>query len=275
MGIVKLGLTFLFTYSTSFAIIATKNRNFKNGKKGSIDNAINYTTTSITKYFSDKYGSKFVKVLEDSSEKEIIEGCINLDQNTCTRMFNAYMRKKDSDFKDISGTCGMVATTTIVDYYGKVLDKYTVNDDIYNTFCDVSEIAVNKKYYSRKNGLENDKVNSLLNDSFIKYDSNTHLSGGRKTDMVRSKVKSELADGRITLLGLSDHYVVCNGVTSFIVKLYKNKKKKTYEYKTFNYFIICEGYGQDNGSLFPVENVANDYLYVFNGNQQVNYIKES
>jgi len=235
---------------------------------GYSNDCIKYSQNEISNELENEYGTKFFSCEEIISEKNLISNCENLSQ---TRLNYYYNHNGNAKYNNISGTCGIVATTNMVKYY-----ENTDNDSDIETFFKIFEKAKDKGYTSINNGTIGSKMNNIVDISFNMYDSSKQ--GITKWYDVRSKVRNFVTgeDAKPVILSLRDHYVVVCGVTK-----YKITYSETYHYgwfnsktgtrkaeKTIEYFIVNEGWGRKEKSLFYSGFVTN----ISNLNQ-VTYVK--
>lgn len=255
--------------------MATSITTQKQVKKGRIQNQITYSKAAVEKFYKDKYGDRFISVTEKTDEKKYMSGTINLDQDDCNEFYNKIWTNREEQGKGVSGTCGIVAAANLIDYYG-IQDGFKTSTIKECVFARIEDMALRDNLTGRTSGTDTWNMDAIVKKSFKIFNANTNRSASNKTDMVRKKIRSEVNEGRICIIGLTDHYVVCCGLTNYEVKYYKNSKKKDILTENGEFFIINDGYGTLPGSkLFYSNNIANDYLYLFNGNHVATYVKGS
>lgn len=242
-------------------------------KKGISDNIIGYVPIEIENFLKEFHKDKFISATEKKDEKICIKGTTNIFQSDCNNYYNNVWNGGCTIGKEVDGTCGPVAATNFIEYY-KNVDGFRTNVDPIRVFCCIEDMALEKKLTSRTKGTNVLNMSSILTNSFKIYSSNSTRTGANKTDMVRNKIRSEIANGKLCILALTDHFCVCCGVTRYEVKYYKNSKKDVIGTKTYEFFIVNDGkMGGPGTRLFYSDYVANDYLFLLNGRHAATYLK--
>lgn len=265
-------LMFFFSFICSFVILSVDVTSHK-GTGSSAEYCIENTEFNIYTHLMSLYGDKpNVEIYRgdaiSGSKNVLIPSCANLKQKFLNDNYNS----NDNPYEDIEGTCAIVATTNLVQFYGS-RDGFPTDDE-YDSF-DKIYTAARKKGYTDNSGTSYSKVNNIVTSSFNLYGSSR--KGNTEWWSVLNKVRKSIKNSEPVILSLPNHFVVAKGLDYYTVyydETYRhgflNLKKSTRTVtKTIEFLIVNEGWGYDNGSL-----IRSDLITDIMDSYQLTYAQE-
>ncbi len=229
----------------------------------SVDGAKNYFNT----LFDSKNKMSIIEAHENENSKKSNENVRNFDQAELNSKYNR--DKKDN--QRIDGTCSIVATLGLVDYFGKNVDYFEMSDDDSENFSKIYDACLNKNYTTRKEGTSKSKINNCVTESF------SACGGDRKGNTnwweIHNNIRDAVSGNTPIILSLTNHSTVVVGLTSYdyTYKVLeevgwwiweKHLEERTYTVSK-EFVIINEGWGRETHSIVPLEKITD----IRDGNQ--------
>ena len=169
--------------------------------------------------------------------------------------------KKSKNEKSISGTCSLVAATSVAEYYNR--KKYTSIKNFSDKPQFVKMVAAG---YLTKAFNGNGTVTGKLPKVFEKYYSSYKIKLSSNNDIFRTEntIKSYNKNakpvvGHLEAPNGKSHTVVVIGTYDVTMK-YRKKLSKKYTTKTFKYYAICDGWNDCSSGNKRVQYVEAKYL---------------
>lgn len=229
----------------------------------SSDDVISYDISSVKRYLKDSYDN-ITDLKENASYILTYNG--NYVKNYSQTILNDYYNNRDGvDSNDVTGTCTIVATLGMVNYYGNIRKEGTYGYSDGDTFVKIMDGCLDEGYTTRRSGTSKSKVNNCLSEAFDQYS----ISRGGNTEWyyLESKIRDFVDSKHPVIFDVSNHSTVAVGYTSYTFKYTETyttgtlwwKKTKTRTSSTTKKFIIVnEGWGYRNaGSLIDCDKIGN------------------
>jgi hypothetical protein len=226
------------------------------------------TVTQTVAYYETYGGSYSVPIYEKKLDTK------NYSQYTLNQFYN------NQEQASISGTCAIVATTSIMEYYSRVKNEFQFNQeytygsvtkdvqDYRDAFVGIYKIAETGGIILPFNGGTLSPDHSvLLNRSFSFFDSNNtstdHLD-------VFDTVEDEVKAGRPVLFNVSDHAMVATGVRKYFVSYTETTgalwwKKTVNVYETVGVLVVNDGWSNTDQYSYYLETDIPDVNLIYLG----------
>lgn len=197
------------------------------------------------------------------SEKTLISSVKNFDQTTCNDYYNDTLTGNVESQK-ITGTCTIVATLSLVDYFYIKDNHRDIRAGSYATFSNIFDACLNKGYTSRKHGNNSTKANNIISQGCDVVELNR--KGNTNWANIYSNLEDAIKTNKVPIyLRLVGHSTVACGLTTYSYdikttittgRLWWKKTKVVTEHKIENYVIVNEGYGRISRSVISTRKIT-------------------
>lgn len=216
------------------------------------------TLGEAEKGLSKEYSSYKYKTFYSKKTSSYVLSCKNYNQDTMNKYYN---EKKPKNQKDISGTCALVAATSVAEYYNR--KGYT---SIKNFSAKQQFVKMVAAGYLTKAFNGTGTVTGKLPKAFEKYYSSykIKLSGNNDMFNMDKTIKSYNKNakpvvGHLKAPSGDAHAVVVIGAYDVTMK-YRKKSSEKYKTKTFKYYAICDGWNDCSSGNMRVQYVEAKHL---------------
>lgn len=235
----------------------------QNCESATASDCIIYDDYHVKSSIEKNCGKDISNFKEEMSEKTLISSVTNFNQTNCNNYYNDALTD-DVESQKITGTCTIVATLSLVDYFYLKDNNTNIPADSYETFCNIFDACLNKGYTSRTHGNNSTKANNIISQGCDVVE--LERKGNTNWWNIYSNLEAAIKTNKVPIyFRLDGHSTVACGLTtySYDIKttittgsLWWKKTKVVTEHKIENYVIVNEGYGRISRSVISTRKIT-------------------